>query len=286
MADAKKGMDAKKGKKADDKDEDDLKPGEGAEGADKPEGDEEEDEPADKSDKKSLDLSTDDLERSLSKLEAEVAAQPASRKSVLLAKAQKGEALSKAEVDELHTVLGGSAEPAPARLGEDLTRGMLENDTLQKSVEVSGVLAELQNELVKALDGLGEHVAKADARQHEFNLLLAKGLVETGRKVLDLSKSLEAMGAQPARAPKSKGIPGAQPLEKGFAGQPGAGEQLTKGQVLTALGEMVEKSMTAGQGGVTESGEDLAIACSRFEQFGQLSQGVANMVRAHVQSKK
>jgi hypothetical protein len=278
MTDAKKGMDAKKGKKSDDKDQDDLPAGEGAE-------DEGKDEDEEKG-KKSLDLSEDDLERSLAKLEAEAAAAPASRKQILLEKAQKGESMTKAEVDELHTVLGGSAEPAAARLGEDLTRGMRENDTLQKSVEVSGVLAELQNELVKALDGLGEHVAQADARQHAFNLLLAKALVETGRKVVALNATLETIGGQPARAPKSKGVPGAQPLEKSFGGQQPAGEQLTKGQVLTALGELVEKSMHAGQGGVTENGEDLAIACSRFEQFGQLSAGVAGLVREHVKSKK
>lgn len=268
--------DAKKGKKAEGG-EDELEPGQKPEGGEEGEGEEEEE------GEKSLDLTADDLERSLSQLEAQAAAQPESRKNVLLAKAQKGE-LSKAEVDELHIVLGGGA-PGAAPVAEDLTRGLVENEELRKSVDVSGILAEFQNELVKALGSVGEHMSASDARQHEFNLLLARAQVETGRQVLALVKSVQDALGQPAHAPKSKGIPGAQPLEKGFAGAEGS-EQISKGQVLEALGELVEKSMNEGHGGVTSNGEDLAIAASRYEQFGTMSKSIAGEVLEHIRAKR
>ncbi|MFA4944459.1 MAG: hypothetical protein WC789_07135 [Lentisphaeria bacterium] len=277
---AKKALDAaKKSKKA----EDEQEPAGG-----KPEPDEGDEEEEEEADEKSLDLSTDDLERSLSALESAAQADQPTRKQVLLEKAGKS-GLSKAETDELHEILGGRLADRDTPLGEELTRGMRESGTLQKSLDASEFLQDWQAEMVKSLEQLGDRVEKSDRASYELNMLLAKGMVELGRKTVALVKALEQMAAQPASQPRSRGVqPGIRPLVKSQPaadGQPGAESplgELTKGQVLDAMCTMMEKSMREGRGGLTAAGEDIATATSRFEQFGSMTKTMAGEVQKFI----
>jgi hypothetical protein len=247
------------------------------EGSENEEGEENDMENAKKA-KKSVDLSQDDLQKSLDQLESLADDTGESRKQSLLSKAQD-EDLSKSEQEELFNLLGGEGDDLDTDLGEDLTKGFEENETLQQALDVSDYLQEQHTEMVKSLQGLADELVKSDNRQHEFNLVLAKALSQVGRHVESMADRLGVLEGQPARKPKSMG---AGPLNKSFAGQPAAEDGLSKSQVLDAMDAMMEKSMAAGQNGIAAHGEDMAVAISKYEQFNTISQGMLQAVREHL----
>lgn len=236
--------------------------------------------------KKSEDLTKDDLEKSLGQLEQYVAdADKPTRKAQLLGKAQGGE-LSKAEREELFQILGGTEEQK-STLGTELTKGLEDNDTLAKALDVSDYLQEQHSELCKSLQSLGEHVEKSDSRQHEFNLLLARAVSDIGALTKSMAEAFETFGAQPARAPKSKGVntSAAQPLEKSFGGQE-AGAEFSKAEMLDAMQDLLEKSVNEGKGGVVEGVGDMGVAISKFEQFRVMSPDCHKAVEAHLKTNR
>lgn len=248
------------------------------------EGSEEESEEEDmeESAKKSKDLSQDDLERSLGKLETMATDEDrTTRKQMLLEKAQSEE-LSADEQGELFTLLGNSEQPEGPALSEQVVKGMEDNEDLRKALDVSEYLQENQSELQKSLGMLADHIEKSDNRQHEFNIVLAKAVSDIGKKVLGMSERLGIVERQPARAPKSRG---AQPLEKGFAGQAAQGEQLSKSEILGAMSEMVEKSVSEGRGGALEDGTDLIVASSKYESFNTIAPSVLTQVQTHIKNR-
>jgi hypothetical protein len=229
-------------------------------------------------------LSREDLEKSLSRLnELATEDDPAARKEVLLKKALIEE-LSKGEQEELHQILGGVTEPTSSRLSDDVRKGFGENETLQKALDVSDYLQENNNELLKSLDTLSKAIEASDSRQHEFNLVLAKAVSDIGRATMAMSSRLGVIEAQPARAPKSRGIHA--PLEKGFQGSDRAPDGLSKSEILDALEEMAEDSINKGLGGVMEDGGDIALAISKYEQFNMISPSLLKTVQGHIQSRR
>lgn len=234
--------------------------------------------------KKSADLSEDDLQKSLDQLSALTEDQAVSRKQQLLEKAQSSE-LEKSERDELFELLGKSEQPKKS-LGEEVTKGLGENDTLQKALDVSDFLQEQHSELVKSLTTLADALEKSDARQHEFNLVLARAVSGIGQLTKSLGERVGVIESQPARAPKSRGIAGAQPLEKGFVGAAASDGQLSKGEVLDELETMVQESMQKSLNGMTEEGLDLVTASSKYEQFNLISQGLLDQVQKRIQERK
>lgn len=236
--------------------------------------------------KKSEDLTEDDLQKSIDQLQKLTEDQVSSRKQQLLEKAQSGSDLSKAERDELFELLGKSEQPKES-LGSSVVKSLSENDTLQKALDVSDFLQEQHNELVKSLTTLADHIEKSDSRQHEFNLVLARAVAGIGQLTKSLGERVGAVESQPARLPKSRGISGAQPLEKSFAGSPATPSgQLSKGEVLDELETMVQESMQKSLGGMTEDGVDLVTASSKYEQFNLISQGLLDQVQKRVQERK
>lgn len=237
--------------------------------------------------KKSEDLTQDDLEKSLNKLEAYVAdGDKPTRKAQLLEKAQSGE-LAKSERDELFQILGGGT-PAAEGLGAKLVKGLEDNETLAKALDVSDYLQEQHTELCKSLDALGEHIEKSDSRQHEFNLVLAKAVADIGGLAKAMSERLEVIEGQPVRGPKSRGVSAAAPLEKSFGGQkPGAaGEEFSKSQILDGMQDLLEKSVDSGQGGAVPGIGDMGVAISKFEQFNTMHPQAFQLVREHLNSKR
>lgn len=235
--------------------------------------------------KKSEELTEDDLQKSIDQLSALTEDQAVSRKQQLLEKAM-GSELSKSERAELHELLGKSEQPKKS-LGEEVTKGLGENDTLQKALDVSDFLQEQHNELIKSLTSLADALEKSDARQHEFNLVLARAVSGIGQLTKSLGERVGVIEAQPARAPKSRGVTGAQAMEKSFAGAaPQGGGQLSKGEVLDELEAMVQESMQKSLGGMTEDGLDLVTASSKYEQFNLISQGLLDQVQKRIQERK
>lgn len=229
-------------------------------------------------------IDKDDLEKSLGELE-EMASDgdTDARKDVLLEKAKGSDGLTKAETDELYDILGGEPkEEVP--LADGISKGLKDNEGVTQALDVSEYLQEQHTELCKSLDGLSEHVEKGDNRQHQFNLILAKAVSETGRLVKSVADRIGVVEAQPARAPKAKRTP-ADPAQKGFGGQPPEGEELTKTNVLDALEEMIVKSVNAGNGGHMGGGIDLSVEAAKFEASGMLNPSVVREVKLHIAEK-
>lgn len=226
--------------------------------------------------KKSEELSEDDLEKSIEKLEELAESEPASRKEILLSKAQEGE-LEKSEREELYSLLGGEPERPESTLAEDIAKGMVENEDLQKALDVSDYLQANQDELQKSLSLLADHIEKSDKRQHDFNLLLSKSVALIGRQVMGLAEQFNTYGEQPARAPKSRGV---QSLEKGFAGQAPQGEQLAKSEIMNTMMAMAEDCSRHGRGTALEDGTDLAMAITKYEQTNAISPDLLSKVKA------
>lgn len=227
--------------------------------------------------KKSVDLTGEDLEKSIQKLESLVQANDStSRKDALLAKAQHGDELSKSERSELFALLGGDTKPE-ATVSDNLVKGLKENEPLQKALDVSDYLREQHTELCKSLVDLGEVVEKSDARQHEFNLVLAKAVADVGNLVKAVAENVGTIATQPARPPKSVGVAPGRVLQKSFGASPGGEEeQLSKGEILDTLGAMLEKSET----GMGKNGEDLLMAISKYEQMNRMSPSLLSEVKA------
>lgn len=230
-------------------------------------------------------LTGGDLVRSLDALEAFAkSGDLPSRKDTLLAKASEGE-LSKSEREELFNLLGGGTASARRdEPGENIVKSMGENENLQKALDVSEYLQEQHSELVKSLRRVGDEIQKSDHRRHEFNLILAKAVKDIGEMVKSLSETVGVMAGQPARAPKSMGVQtrAGQVLQKSFAGQPPAGEALTKSQVLDALDGLMEESISKGMSGAISNGEDIALAVSKYEQTNMISRPMLDAVKGFI----
>jgi hypothetical protein len=241
--------------------------------------DEEEDDEAMKA-KKSMDLSEDDLQKSLDKLSAIVEdGEPVTRKESLLKKSLGGEDLSKAETAELFKLMGGEEEPKEPELSKAVEQIYTDNETLQKATDVSDYLDESQKALIKSLTVLSDRIESGDTRQHEFNLVLAKAVSGVGKLVKGMSERLGVIEGQPARAPKSRGVQPGQVLHKAFGGEASPGDQLNQTQVLDGLETLMQKSMGEGRGGFTESGENIMLATAKFEQTRQITPTLLSEIR-------
>lgn len=231
--------------------------------------------------KKGGELSTDDLEKSLAKLEAVAGNDDApTRRDRLMDKARNDE-LTKSEREELFELLGGEPAGASGYAGESITKSMEANETLAKALDVSDYLQEQHGELVKSLKAVGEEIRKSDARHHDFNLVMARAVNDIGQLVKALAESVETLSQQPARGPKSAGLR-AQPrdvMRKSFATQQSDSEDaLSKGEVLAGLDGLMQKSMSGDKPGVAPHGEDITLAVAKYEQTHQLSRPMLDAI--------
>jgi hypothetical protein len=222
---------------------------------------------------KSEDLSEDDLEKSLAKLEGYVEGKDEkTRKEILLEKAQKS-SLSKSEQDELFQILGGSEATPSSPLIEDVSKAMEPSEDMQKALDVSDFLSETHEETKRVTTVLAEHMQKSDARQQDFNLLLAKAVADIGKLSKSIDERLAGIEGQPARPPKSK----IKPLEKSFANSDAPEVKLSKGEILDTMNTMFRKSFDAGEHGLV-NGVDMEKACAKYEITNQLDRNVLQMV--------
>jgi len=230
--------------------------------------------------KKSEDLTGDDLQKSLDKLEEFAkAGDTISRKDELLSRASTGD-LTKSENEELFQLLGGG-EVQPVKEDNGITKSLTDNEPLRKSMDVSSYLQENHDAMVKSLDTVGEAIQKSDSRRHEFALIQAKAILDIGNLVKSMSETLDAVVNQPVSGPKSAGVrPGTKPLQKSFAGTSPAGEEaLSKSMILDSLDGLMNKSMSEGQGGRTMAGEDINLAIAKFETTSQISPSMMESVK-------
>lgn len=233
-------------------------------------------------------LTAEDLQKSLDRLdEYATSDDPAARKDALLAKANDGD-LEKSERDELFDLLGGAPASTDTEtastVSEDLVKSMTDdgNQGLQEALDVSPYLREQHEALVKSLGAVGGHIEKSDKRQHEYNILHARALVDVGNLVKGMSERLGIIEKQPARGPKSRGVTPGETLAKSFAGEEGGDEQLSKSEIADALDGLMAESMEGGRNGLTKSGADILIEISKFEQLSKLSPDMFGEVKGFI----
>jgi len=229
-------------------------------------------------------ITGDDLQKSLDHLEeishADV---EVSRKDDLLSKAS-AEELTAGERGELFDLLGGTpaavtAQDTPA---DTIVKGLSENSELSDALDVSDYLREQHTEMVKSLSAVGDEITKSDNRRMEFDLVMAKALHDVGSMVKSLSESFEDALNKPARAPKSRGVQGgADPLKKSFANQEANEGGMDRASVLAAMDGLMEKSMESGTTGHLNSGEDIVLAISKYEQTSMISPTMVEAIRNH-----
>jgi len=246
---------------------------------------EEEEEEEEEKEEKSC-ITVDDFQKSLDLLsEIAKADDPVSRKEELLQKAQSGEDLTDVEREDLFKALGGqiTEDVDEDEIVKAITGPMdPENvEPLQKALDVSEYLEAQHAAMTESLTEVAKSIDASDQRQHGFNLVLAKAIVQSGQLIKGMAERLQVIESQPARAPKSRGISAsAGALEKGFADSDGPGAQVSPNDILETLESMMVKSVDAGGNGVARCGEDILGATAKYEQTRQISKSMVDEVMA------
>lgn len=203
------------------------------------------------------------------------ASDPASRKRELFEKSSGGDDLTSEEQAELVGLISGGGASGSGDLAKSALAALnLEgSDALKKSVEVSPYLQAHHEGSVEAIRVLADAVEKSQNATSGFNVVLAKAIVQVGRGLDDLRKSLDHWGDRPMSRPRSAQTPAqakAQVIEKSFAGEADASERLSKGQVLSYL-EAMHKS---APNGMASCGEDLMMAIAKFDSTQHMSKSL------------
>ncbi len=218
-------------------------------------------------------VTVDDFQKSLDELEAAAGGgTPENRKDELLAKAMT-EDLNQEEQDFLFKALGGEVpvDDNP-QIVDDLTKSFTDNEPIQKALDVSEYLEAQHGATVDALTALGSILEKSETRQHNYNIILAKAVHQTGELLKAVSQRMGIIERQPAHAPRSRGV--GQPaagnaIEKSFAGDPPADEQMSKSEILDAMEGMMQKSDPNGS-----DASQILLATAKYEQTNQLSKAM------------
>ena len=231
------------------------------------------------------DLSEEDLSKAMDAMESFLSKSVGGRKQELLRKSLDGSA-SEEEQAELASILaggGGAVEEVAKALAPE------ENEEIEKSLGETGYLDSLHDGILKSTMALADRIEKSQSQQDEFNVVLATGILNMGRAIADLAKSMPETAGLPtkveeltksveqiANAPvaQPRGLTGAKPLQQG-------GEQmLNKSQVSGLLTEMLQKSVNEGRDGAARCGEDLSVASTNWELHGSMSDALRQELMA------
>lgn len=214
----------------------------------------------------------DELQKALDIL-AEAAQTPEDEKETLLQKALDG-TIDEAENARLVELMGGGAEDTPA-LAKSVTTPLQPevNEKLKKSLDVSDYLDGLYQGITDGMSQLADVIEKSDHRQHNFNVVLAKGVRAIGELMKSLDERLETVENQPVGGPRAlkSQQQAAAHLKKSFAGQGGAADTLSKSEVMDTLESMHIESIEKGNGGMALCGEDLNKSITKYESTRRLS---------------
>lgn len=220
-------------------------------------------------------MDKDQLNKGLAKLQA--AAQDGNanaRREELFQKAQSGN-ITAEENEELLKSLGGGG------IKDDITSSFTQpSESMQKSIDVSDSFRDYVGAVVDGLDKVADTLAKSEARDDTFRIALATSLHAQGEimksmadKLESMQKSLDNWGSEPARGPKTVGLPADKvTVEKSMAGGAPAGNQLGREEILDGFDSLIQK----GEGSV--NGEDLVKAAAKFESLNQISSPVLERI--------
>lgn len=230
-------------------------------------------------------VSQDALEKALTSL-SNLAKSTADEKQVLLQKAMSAE-LSADENARLMQLMGGKGE-AESTLAKSATAPLQPSASpaVQAAVDVSEYLNAFHAGALGALETLSDSIEKSNNSQHEFNVTLAKAIVQLGTLVKSLDSRLENWGGAQVESPRAalhKGqAQASKALQKSFGGASEAyGEDhIQKGEILALLEDMHVESLRKGMGGMATCGEDLNKSIAKYEQTGRMSRPLVEEMKA------
>ena len=186
-------------------------------------------------------------------------------KQTLLSKAMDG-SISVEENDRLAALLGGKTDGPTIRDEVVKSLDVESDDRLQKALDVSEYLDGLHGGIVEALGTVADQMEKSDSRQHNFNVILAKGVRAIGELVKSVETRMETIEGQPVGGPRAARSPAqVTQLKKGFAGRGAEEDKLSKGEILDVLEAMNIESLEKGRDGQARCGEDLTKAVAKYE---------------------
>jgi hypothetical protein len=234
----------------------------------------------------------DALEKALGKLSA-LAKSEKDEKQELLQKATSGE-LTSEENARLLSLLGGGQGQADS-LAKSVTAGLQpsQSSAVQQAVDVSEYLNAFHSGALGALEALSDVIEKSDARRSEFEITLAKAIVQVGTLVKSLGDKLDTWSSQTTESPRAartqtQAAVGKQAvLAKSFVGQEGGGDgdRLSKAEILDLLESMHVDSMKKGMQGAARCGEDLNKSIAKYEQTGKMTRALVEEMQAYRASR-
>jgi hypothetical protein len=140
-----------------------------------------------------------------------------------------------------------------ACMGKSVEQSIENNETLQKSFEVSDFLSEFSKSFSDGIQGVEarnaesinkvyEAIGAMASLQQNFSKSLAEGIASIGHGMATLMDNQEAVAAAPARGPKSESVAAAAALNKSQQST----EVIDKGAVIRALYGLMEKGLVKG----------------------------------------
>lgn len=222
-------------------------------------------------------VSQDALEKALSQLN-DLAKSEKDEKQDLLSKALNGDISPEDNARLLTLMQGKTAEGTTLAKSATASLQPANAPAVQQAVDVSEYLNAFHTGALTSLEAICDTIEKSSTQQHEFNLTLAKAVVQLGNLVKSLDSRIEQWGEGTSEAPKAaRGQAQAQaqtqaaPLAKSFGGAAPEGEQIQKGEVLSLLEAMHVDAIQKGRNGQALCGEDLNKSIAKYEQTGRMT---------------
>lgn len=228
-------------------------------------------------------LTPEQLEKGLRALESAAQNPAVVRKNELLAMAQAGDNLTKAETEELTKALNGDSD-----FKQEVLAPLEPNDTLTKAFDASDFLADQHTALTKSLGAIAENITKSDDKEHAFRVALAQTMSGMGSMLKSLVERVDNLAAQPAGAPRALGATPANDaaIVKSIAGQnaaPQGAPDMHKSEALALLQNMAEDE-SWGPKHLSRGGSDISAAITGFEMDNQIDDSLyaeLQQYRAH-----
>ena len=231
-------------------------------------------------------VSQDALNKALVQLN-DLAKSEKDEKDELLKKAVSGD-LTAEENARLISLMQGKGSEQADTLAKSATAQLqpASNPAIGQAVEVSDYLNAFHSSNLKALEVIADAIEKSDAREHDFQVVLAKAVVQIGNLVKSLSDKLDSWSEQEAAPPQGARSAAQatqtkpQPIQKSMAGGAPEGDRLSKAQILDTLEAMHVDSLQKGRGGQAICGEDLNKSIAKYEQTGKMTRSLVDEMQA------
>jgi hypothetical protein len=200
--------------------------------------------------------------------------------------------LSKAEREELRSLIDGPADPPkPEGFQKSWQDEFSDDEPGDENYDVQAFLERQAEVIAKSVDGIREEVTARGDAQLSFNRALAKSLrgmseITANQQTLikslidqnnELSARLGVVESTPLPR-KSRQTPRPTPLVKSQEGEAGAGQGLSREEIMDGLNQLMVKSRENGFIAPCHEPVDRAVAL--YETTGKITRGMLQDVAA------